>query len=155
MAKVKGIITIQPTHLTSKIGVIIPVEHALLRKWLFSSDRAVQQEILQAIVDTNKLADPPTEFELQMTLEFLESGLRTSHPNFRKECLVQIKWLIERIRKAFEKDFLLMDQGKPPKKNLGVLPQYIVRMMNTLYAQLMPDLGFELANPVLETLKLM
>lgn len=35
----------------------------MLRKWLFSSDRAIQQEILQAIVDTNKLTEPPTEFE--------------------------------------------------------------------------------------------
>jgi hypothetical protein len=100
------------------------------------------------------LAEPPTEFELQMALEFIRGGLRTSHPNFRKECLVQFKWLIERTRRCYEKDFFLIDAGRAPKKDLSLLSRYINLMLDDLYSQLFPDISFELANPVLEILKL-
>ena len=84
-------------------------------------------------MDTNKGADPPTEFELAMALEFIECGLRTSHANFRKECLVKLKWLFERIRRSHEKDIFLVEKGKAPKRDLDMVSDYVSRMVRSLY----------------------
>jgi hypothetical protein len=65
-------------------------------------------ETLRAVLDTMKMTEPPSPFEYEVVTDFIRLGLRTSHPNYRKEYLVQLRWFFERLRRCYEKDFDLM-----------------------------------------------
>ena len=70
-------------------------------------------------------------------------GLRTSHPNYRKEYLVQLRWFFERTRRCYEKDIELLMVGKASKKDISRLKEFLVESVEVLYSHLYPDVLFE------------
>jgi hypothetical protein len=71
--------------------------------------------------------------------------------------LVKIKWFLERIRASYEKDFVLLETGKKQKREieLGNLLIFLNKALISMFNQLYPEVGFELANPVLDILKML
>lgn len=87
-----------------------------LEKLILNKDRNVIANILDFISVNPKPSESPSEIEFNLLLLFLKYGTRTSYPEYRKDLLSSFKRFIERLRLVYERDLILVDSGKQPKK---------------------------------------
>ncbi|KAL4459843.1 hypothetical protein ABPG74_003369 [Tetrahymena malaccensis] len=136
-------------------GTQITINRERLEKLILNKDRNVIINILEFISINPKPSEAPSELEFELLLLFLKYGTRTSYPEFRKDFLGSFKRFIERLRLVYERDIILIEEGKQPKKkNFKSFVNFIQKCVDTILSSMYPQICFEIANPMLEILQL-